>query len=104
MEESRDTIDNIKNAETAINQDPPAAEPERQQYFMERAKGQLAELSGTGQITGGRAFGPSGTATDLLHQHLWVPDECQGFGEASGDFGDNRLPGCRIRESGFCAL
>ena len=45
MEESRDTIDNIKNAETAINQDPPAAEPERQQYFMERAKGQLAELS-----------------------------------------------------------
>ena len=42
MEESRDTIDNIKNAETAINQDPPAAEPERQQYFMERAKGQLA--------------------------------------------------------------
>ena len=37
MEESRDTIDNIKNAETAINQDPPAAEPERQQYFMERA-------------------------------------------------------------------
>ena len=36
MEESRDTIDNIKNAETAINQDPPAAEPERQQYFMER--------------------------------------------------------------------
>ena len=45
MEESRDTIDNIKNAETAVNQDPPAAEPERQQYFMERAKGQLAQLS-----------------------------------------------------------
>lgn len=45
MEESRDTIDNIKNAETAVNQAPPAVEPERQQYFMERAKGQLAELS-----------------------------------------------------------
>ena len=45
MEESRDTIDNIKNAETAVNQAPPAAEPERQQYFMERAKGQLAQLS-----------------------------------------------------------
>ena len=27
MEESRDTIDNIKNAETAVNQDPPAASP-----------------------------------------------------------------------------
>ena len=66
MEESRDTIDNIKNAETAINQ--------------------------------------AGTSPYLLHQHLWVPDECQGFGEASGDFGDNRLSGCRIRESGFCAL
>ena len=45
MEESRDTIDNIKNAETAINQYPPAAEPDRQQYCMERAKGQLADLS-----------------------------------------------------------
>ena len=45
MEESRNTMDNIENAETAINQGPPAGEPERQQYFMERAKRQLAELS-----------------------------------------------------------
>ena len=45
MEESRDTMDNIENAETTINQGPPAVEPERQQYFMERARRQLAELS-----------------------------------------------------------
>ena len=45
MDESRNTMDNIENAETAINQGPPAGEPERQQYFMERAKRQLAELS-----------------------------------------------------------
>ena len=45
MEESRDTMDNIENAETTINQGPPAAEPERQQYFMERARRQLAECS-----------------------------------------------------------
>ena len=38
------------------------------------------------QETGGTAEQGTGTSADLLHQHLWLPDECQGFGEASGHF------------------
>ena len=60
MEESRDTIDNIKNAETAVNQAPPAVEPERQQYFMERAKGQLPNFPAGWDVPLPAASTPSG--------------------------------------------
>ena len=46
----------------------PLEEPARQEYFY-----------GDGQETGGTAERGTGTSADLLHQHLWLSDECQGF-------------------------
>ena len=50
----------------ALHGAPPACEPERQQYFMEKAKKQL-------EVFKDRLGRPS----DLLYQYLWLPDERQ---------------------------
>ena len=76
-----------------LTKEPPIKEPERQYWFMKKAR-----PAGPGK--GERA----GTATDGLHGDIWLSDEFAGLGKTCRCAGAYRLCGDRRRKRGFCHL